>query len=94
MSLVTDAAFVHLRGIHTLTMIDCKQAGITDAAFAHLRGIHKLDMRQCNQEGGIATLDLSYGRFESVSDAAWCEASESISITTDEQLFGRSGVGH
>jgi len=33
---VTDAAFVHLRGIHTLDMSSCSQRTITDAAFAHL----------------------------------------------------------
>ena len=48
---ITDAAFAHLRGIHTLDMSGCKQAGITDAAFAHLRGIHTLDMSFCNQPG-------------------------------------------
>ena len=46
---VTDAAFVHLRGIHTLGMSDCNQTTITDSAFIHLRGIHTLDMRWCNQ---------------------------------------------
>ena len=46
---VTDAAFVHLRGIHTLDMWGCNQATITDSAFIHLRGIHTLDMRFCNQ---------------------------------------------
>ena len=47
--LVTDAAFVQLRGIHTLDMSGCNQATITDAAFVHLRGIHSLYMGGCNQ---------------------------------------------
>jgi hypothetical protein len=47
---VTDAAFAHLRGIHTLEMGYCDQAALTDAAFAHLRGIRTLDMTACNQE--------------------------------------------
>ena len=47
---VTDAAFVHLRGIHTLDMYGCNQITITDIAFIHLRGIHTLYMRWCNQE--------------------------------------------
>ena len=45
---LTDAAFVHLKGIHTLDMHECNQ--ITDAAFAHLKGIHTLDMGECNQD--------------------------------------------
>ena len=39
---LTDAAFVHLRGIHTLDMRYCRQVTITDAAFVHMRGIHTL----------------------------------------------------
>jgi hypothetical protein len=57
---ITDAAFKHLRGIHTLNMFYCNQVGITDAAFEHLRGINTLDMRCCDQAGityvGIAKL--------------------------------------
>jgi hypothetical protein len=40
---------VHLRGIHTLFMLECDQPAITDAAFAHLRGIHTLVMDCCRQ---------------------------------------------
>ncbi len=47
--MVTDAAFVHLRGIHTLYMEECNQVTITDAAFVNLRGIHTLGMGGCNQ---------------------------------------------
>ena len=46
---VTDAAIVHLRGIHTLDMFACNQVTITDAAFVYLRGIKSLDMWNCNQ---------------------------------------------
>jgi hypothetical protein len=46
---ITDAAFVHLRGIHTLDMSECNQVGITDAIFTHLRGIHHLNMKLCSQ---------------------------------------------
>jgi hypothetical protein len=46
---LTDADFVHLRGIHRLNMSGCNQIGITDAAFANLVGIHTLDMSGCNQ---------------------------------------------
>jgi hypothetical protein len=42
---ITDAAFEHLTGIHTLTMSGCKD--ITDAAFVHLAGIHILNMGGC-----------------------------------------------
>ena len=45
---VTDAAFVHLRGIQSLDMPYCNQATITDAAFVHLRGIKSLSMNGCN----------------------------------------------
>ena len=44
---VTDAAFVHLRGIRVLNMSRCPQ--LTDAAFAHLKGIHTLLMLRCSQ---------------------------------------------
>jgi hypothetical protein len=46
-----DADFVHLKGIHTLSMRGCHQAGITDGAFVHLKGIHTLYMIACNQAG-------------------------------------------
>ena len=46
---LTDAAFAHLAGIHTLNMIGCSQATISDAAFSHLAGIHTLIMGGCNQ---------------------------------------------
>ncbi len=45
----TDAAFVHLRGIHTLYMWYCRQPAISDAAFVHLRGIHTLVIEGCTQ---------------------------------------------
>jgi len=44
---ITDAAFVHLAGIHTLNISFCVQAGITDSAFAHLAGIHRLRALGC-----------------------------------------------
>ncbi len=47
---LTDAAFVHLRGIHTLYMRYCYQPAISDAAFVHLRGIHTLVMSYCHHE--------------------------------------------
>ena len=45
---ITDAAFAHLRGIHTLRMSYCSQPTITDAAFAHLRGVRVLTMLDCS----------------------------------------------
>jgi hypothetical protein len=66
---VTDAAFEHLAGIHTLDMSYCDREAITDAAFVHLKGIHTLNISGCNQKGitdaafthlaGIHTLELS-----------------------------------
>jgi hypothetical protein len=41
-STITDAAFAHLRGIHTLYMNGCSQSTITDAAFAYLQGVREL----------------------------------------------------
>ena len=55
---VTDAAFVYLRGIHTLDMIGCNQATITDSAFIHLRGIHTLYISGCNQATDSAFIHL------------------------------------
>ena len=46
---VTDATFMHLRGIDTLCMGACNQETITDAAFVHLGGIQSLDMMGYNQ---------------------------------------------
>ena len=46
---LTDAAFEHLKGIHTLLMWGCDKVTITDAAFEHLKGIHSLDMLGCTQ---------------------------------------------
>ncbi len=46
-SAITDAAFVHLRGIHTLEVMFCKQLTITGATFAHLGGISVLNMFEC-----------------------------------------------
>ena len=41
-STVTDADFIHLRGIRTLYMFGCKK--VTDAGLAPLRGIRELSM--------------------------------------------------
>ena len=46
---VTDAAFAHLKQLHTLHMDRCSQESITDAAFAHLGGLVELSMWQCDQ---------------------------------------------
>ena len=69
---VTDAAFVHLRGLHTLDMTNCWQHAITDAAFAHLTGIQRLSVMFCSQATitdaafahlrGIQLLNMSYCR--------------------------------
>jgi hypothetical protein len=53
---VTDAAFAHLRGIHTLDMSYCSQDTITPAAFMHLRGIHALDTARCAPAAAAAAL--------------------------------------
>src|SRR5690242_12615347 len=48
-SAITDRAFTHLCGLHTLTLIACNQKTITDDAFTHLWGLHTLTMQGCNQ---------------------------------------------
>jgi hypothetical protein len=35
---ITDGAFAHLRGIHTLNMSGCSQATLTPVGIAHLAG--------------------------------------------------------
>jgi hypothetical protein len=47
---ITDAAFAHLAGIHTLEMRSCRQRTITDAAFARLAGIRYLRINGCDQD--------------------------------------------
>jgi hypothetical protein len=44
---LSDAAFVHLTGIHTLYIYGCNQSTVTDAAFVHLAGIPTLNMSLC-----------------------------------------------
>ena len=41
---ITNAAFVHLRGIHTLDMTNCTHL---HAALVHIVGIRKLDIAGC-----------------------------------------------
>jgi hypothetical protein len=42
---ITDAAFVHLKGIHILDMSECPN--ITDNAIVHLKGIYSLNIYGC-----------------------------------------------
>ena len=56
---ITDVAFFHLAGIHTLNMSWCRQSSITDVAFSHLAGIHTLDMSECHQSS-ITDATMSY----------------------------------
>ena len=78
---LTDADFVHFRGIQKLDMQGCKQATITDAAFAQLRGIHTLNMSCCKQATitdaafvhlrGIHTLWMDGCNQATITDAAF-----------------------
>jgi hypothetical protein len=76
-ALLTDAAFPHLAGLHTLLMSDCAQEGITDAAFASLRGIHTLEITGCWQltDAALSPLrgihTLYMGGCEGITDAAF-----------------------
>lgn len=78
---LTDAAFEHFEGLHTLILNGCNQRAITDAAFRHLKGIHTLVMRGCNQDTitdaafehlrGIHTLNLNWCHQRTITDAAF-----------------------
>ena len=47
---ITDAAFVHLRGVHTLVIEGCNPDTITGTTLAHLKSIHALGMYNCSDE--------------------------------------------
>jgi len=78
---LTDKAFKHLEGIHTLNMSECYRNTITDKAFKHLKGIHTLGMCLCDQETitdkafehlkGIHTLDMRCCKQETITDKAF-----------------------
>ena len=101
-SRVTDAAFVHLRRIHTLWVYNCNQATITDAAFVHLRGIDSLSMSGCNQRAitdtafvhlrGIQMLDMYSCNQMFIIDAAFlhCEGFIRSSWAAPGDHHGRS----
>jgi hypothetical protein len=69
--MAADAAFVHLRGIHTLCMNMCDQYTISDAAFEHLEGIHTLGMKGCSQD---TITDAAFARLKGIHslDIRWC----------------------
>ena len=78
---ITDAGFVHLKGIHTLDMSSCTQLTISDLAFSHLQGIHTLNMSGCRQPTitdqaffhlkGIHTLRMSFCSQPTITGAAF-----------------------
>ena len=78
---ITDAAFVHLRGIQSLVMAYCDQIVITDAAFVNLRGIQVLIMDGCNQVTitdaafvhlrGVRLLSMNHCNQVTITDAAF-----------------------
>ena len=55
---ITDAAFVHLRGIRTLVLDECSQATITGASFSSLAGIEALCLEGCSAEAVAAARAL------------------------------------
>jgi hypothetical protein len=93
---LTDAAFEHLKGIHTLLMWHCPQATITDAAFEHLKGIHSLVMSWCTQITitgaglehlkGISRLGMHGCRAEALA------AAESLGLPIAKRRFTRYGA--
>jgi hypothetical protein len=77
---ITDAAFVHLTGVHTLSIGQNGDGySFTDAAFAHLRGIHSLNMYACRSItdkafvhlAGIHTLNMGSCSQRTITDAAF-----------------------
>ncbi len=82
---LTDADFVHFRGLLALNMSGCTNTAIadaiTDAAFAHLRGINTLYMSGCNQASitdaafahlrGIHTLNMRLCNQDGITDTAF-----------------------
>ena len=64
---ITDAAFVHLRGIQTLDMEGCNQATITGAAMSYLVGIRMLDTGACSRDVRVTVAKLR-AEFESESE--------------------------
>ena len=44
---LTDGAFAHLRGVHTLDLCRCAQPTITGATLSQLRGVRALYMIGC-----------------------------------------------
>ena len=67
---LTDADFVHLRGIKYLYMSWC--TGITDEAFVNLRGIHTLNMSNCSQ-AGITDRAFEHLTRIKVLNMSWCD---------------------
>ena len=75
---ITDAAFAHLKGIHTLHMVGCTQPSVTEAAFAHIAGVHELDVSVCSLSDsyfphlkGVHTLVMAQCNQASITDAAF-----------------------
>jgi hypothetical protein len=64
---ITNAAFVHLHGIHTLRMNGCSQ--ITNDAFEHLKGIRRLNIINCPQITDAAFVHLTLKMIDCMS--AW-----------------------
>ena len=44
---VTDAGLKHLKGVHTIDLVEFK--GVTDAGLEHLKGVHTIDLSGCDQ---------------------------------------------
>ena len=66
---ITDAAFAHLRGVHTLNIRECHR--ITDAALSHVSGIRTLNINGCRQltDAAFDALALNAPRLRSLTTA-------------------------
>jgi hypothetical protein len=68
---ISDAAFAHLRGIHTLDMGACDQPAVTDAAFAHLVGVQRLSIDSC-AHATITDAAFAHLRGIQLLNISWC----------------------
>jgi len=84
---ISDAASVHLRGIHTLVIEYCPQATITGATFVHLQGIQAMGMRSCRDD--LVATARSLGLRVNTRDPTSYRA---LHYTFDERGWGENDV--
>ena len=86
----TNAAFVHLKGIHTLLMWHCNQPTITGTALAHLKGIKCLVLWFCRipfTEVGLAHLQGITRLHMELANAASIAAARDLGLPVTTGYF-------